>query len=246
MIDVNFQVQANEGGWRVDEIVDAALQTFNNQRCRHAVLHDLRGGLQAVSSSLELLSRSANSQSVDPAIVAKASSLAKRALANHERYLHEMLDQLLSADDPAAPVNIANLVADLSGLLRSDRESRDVRLVIAADAELHVHMPPLRLRRLLLSILTLNLDRSPPGTTMHLSTSRTEEHACIELHGPRAFSTADGADPILSLGGSAVPRTQLVLAGARHWLAITGGRLEIASGAAANGVLRIFCPLAAA
>jgi hypothetical protein len=246
MTDVSFRVQANEGGWQIDEIIDAALQTFNNQRCRHALLHDLRGGLQAVSSSLELLSRSAKSDSADRAISEKAASLARRALSSHEQTLREILDQLLSADEAAARVDVASLVEDLRRLLRSDCESRDVRLLIAAPAELHVHMPPQRLRRLLSSLLTLNLDASPPGTALQLSISRAHGDASIELHGPPAFSAADATDPSLNVSGGAVPRAQLVLAGARHWLPKAGGRLDIVSAQGAIAVLRILCPLSAA
>lgn len=243
MTEVNYRGPANANGWQVDEIIDAALQAFNNQRCGHAVLHDLRGGLQAVSSSLELLSRCAKSGSVDLATFDKASSLAKRALINHERSLNEMLDQLLSADDTATRVNIANIVEDLRRFMRSDCDRRGIRLAIHGDAELHVHMPPMRLRRVLSNLLTLNLDASPPGTELSLSLSRDAKYACIELQGPEAFDLDDSADPLLSFDGGMVPRAQLVLAGARRWLPKVAGRLEIATSAGTAGILRVYCPL---
>jgi hypothetical protein len=94
--------------------------------------------------------------------------------------------------------------------------------------------------------LTLNLDASPPGTALQLSISRTHSDAIIELHGPPAFSAADAADPSLNFSGGAVPRAQLILAGARHWLPKAGGRLDIVSAQGAIGVLRILCPLSVA
>ena len=41
------------------DVLDAAVQTLINERCRRAYMHDMRGGLQAIYSSLELLARSA-------------------------------------------------------------------------------------------------------------------------------------------------------------------------------------------
>jgi signal transduction histidine kinase len=241
MTDVNFQVPANEEGWQSDDIIDAALQSFSNQRCRHAIVHDVRGGLQAVSSSLELLSRSAKTGWSDPDKLEKVASLAKRALLNHERGLTEMLDQLLTLADTAARVNVANLVEELRRFLRSDCESRDIRLSIDGDPGLYIHMPPITLRRVLSNLLTLHLDAAPSGTELKLAFKRTAEHGCLELSGPRAFGSSDSADPIVSFDGSTIPRAQLVLAGARHWLPKAGARLELVTGT--PGVLRIYCPL---
>jgi len=51
------------------DVLDAAVQTLINERCRRAYMHDMRGGLQAIYSSLELLARSAKHAAQNPALI---------------------------------------------------------------------------------------------------------------------------------------------------------------------------------
>jgi hypothetical protein len=67
--------------WQVDDVLDGAVQTLINERCRRAYIHDMRGSLQAIYTSFEVLARSAkNELQNNPTLIEKASSMAKRAV----------------------------------------------------------------------------------------------------------------------------------------------------------------------
>src|ERR1700686_1464743 len=96
--------------WRAGEILDAAVQTLINERCHRAYVHDMRGGLQAVYSSLEVLARSAKNGTPNTVLIENASSIAKRAMANHERALVDIVNQVTGPDEAPTVVNLANMV----------------------------------------------------------------------------------------------------------------------------------------
>src|ERR1700737_5570393 len=79
--------------WQAGDVLDAAVQTLINERCHRAYIHDMRGGLQAVYSSLEVLARSAKHGTPNTVLIENASSIAKRAMANHEQALVDIVNQ---------------------------------------------------------------------------------------------------------------------------------------------------------
>ena len=67
------------------QVLDAAAYALIGERCQQAYIHDIRGGLQAINSAVELLARSVKSPAQNGALLEKASALghriAKRSLA---------------------------------------------------------------------------------------------------------------------------------------------------------------------
>src|SRR6202022_2499989 len=95
--------------WQAGDVLDAAVQTLINERCHRAYVHDMRGGLQAVYSSLEVLARSAKHGAPNAVLIDNASSIAKRAMANHEQALVDIVNQVTGPDDAPTVVNLATL-----------------------------------------------------------------------------------------------------------------------------------------
>ena len=95
-------------------------QHWVNGRCRRAYLHDLRGGLQAISGAFELLARLARTGRSDPALVDRASAIARSALANHEGAIVEMLKQVVPAEEPTGTVDFGELIDETLQFLRND------------------------------------------------------------------------------------------------------------------------------
>ncbi len=114
---VNLNVDSKTQGWQIDDVFDAALLTLINDRCRHAYVHDIRGRLQAVYSSFELLAKFARQGAVNGTLIDNASALAKRALASHERVVLEIVNQLTVPEDEPVVVNVANLIDEIQRFL---------------------------------------------------------------------------------------------------------------------------------
>ena len=81
-----------------------------NERCALAYQHDVRGTLQAVYSTVELLKRSLAAQAPDPARIKKVSELASSALQRHEESTLAMLDTLTLHHLPPTALDLGYLV----------------------------------------------------------------------------------------------------------------------------------------
>jgi hypothetical protein len=117
---VNSQVESTAKEWQIGDVFDAALQALVNDRCRSAYVHDMRGGLQAVYSSFELLVRSAKQGSVSETLIDNAFALAKRAIASNERIMLEIVNQLTVSEDEPVVIDVVNLIEEVQRFSRND------------------------------------------------------------------------------------------------------------------------------
>ena len=242
---MNLHVESKTQGWQIDDVFDAALQTLINDRCRHAYVHDIRGRLQAVYSSVELLARSAKQGAVNGTLIDNASALAKRALANHERDVIEVVNQLTVSEDKPVAINVASLIDDVLRFLRNDAASRDIHIVVSGGTDVQVSAPHNELRTLLLALLALSIDALPAGAELHIGVSREREDACVELRSELSFGEIRSAEALLRTESSVVQPRDLILVSARHWLQKHAGRIVADPGAGLHKALRIYYPLSA-
>jgi signal transduction histidine kinase len=207
-----------------DQILDAAVNTVVNARCRRAYLHDLRGGLQAISGAFELLARLARTGKSDPLLVERASALARSALANHERAIDEMLKQVVPEEEALGTVDFGELLDETSQFLRNDIACKQIKLSIDRCDTIEVLARKQQLRLLLLGLLTLHIDECQPGAELIVRVVRAENLgvvAVISAVGPQPDSShiQQPREPIYP--------GQLLLEWASKWLSRNGGRMEL-------------------
>jgi len=232
--------------WQAADVLDAAVQTLINDRCRRAYIHDMRGGLQAVYTSFEALARSAKHGAQNSALIDSASSIAKRAMANHERALVDIVDQVTGPEDAPAIVNLAGLVRQTQQFLRNDALGKEVTLSLSGGEDVVVFSRRNKLRSLLLGLHALGIDALPMGAELHIELSRTGGYALLELRSDLTYDVIREAQDLLCHEPLDLRPQELVLGFARQWISAHGGRVEIHSPSGAQGVLRIYYPLAAA
>lgn len=242
---VNLNVDSKTQGWQIDDVFDAALLTLINDRCRHAYVHDIRGRLQAVYSSFELLAKFARQGAVNGTLIDNASALAKRALASHERVVLEIVNQLTVPEDEPVVVNVANLIDEIQQFLRNDAASRDVRISVSGDKNVQVSAAPGKLRTLLLALLAFCIDALPAGAELQIDISRVRQDACVELRSELPFGEIRSAAALLRDQAGVVQPRDLILVSAQHWLQKHGGGIVVDRGATLHNVLRIYHPLIA-
>jgi hypothetical protein len=231
--------------WQAGDVLDAAVQTLINERCRQAYVHDMRGGLQAIYSSFELLARSAKHGAANAVLIENASSIAKRAMAHHEQALAEIVNQVAGSVDAPVNTNLANLVKQAQHFLRNDALSKGVTLAFSGCEELLVFCPRNKLRSLILGLLALGIDGLPSGAELHVELSRVDGYVLLELRSELTYSAIREAQDLLCHEPVHLRPQELVLGYARHWIRASGGRVEIHSPADAQSGLRIYYPLAA-
>jgi hypothetical protein len=231
---------------RAGDVLDAAVQTLINERCRRAYMHDMRGGLQAVYSSLELLARSAKLAAQNPALIDGAASIAKRAMANYEQSMVTIVNQVTGPDDSPVILNLWTLVEQAQQLLRNDALGKEIVLTLSGRDDLLVFSEPNKLRSLILGLLALGIDASPAGADLHVELSCSEDFAVFELRSHLTYEAIRGAEELLCRDPVSLKPQELVMGFARQLITANGGRVEIPSATGAQAGLRLYHPLAAA
>jgi hypothetical protein len=232
--------------WQAGDVLDAAVQTLINERCRQAYMHDMRGGLQAIYSSIELLARSAKNGSQNPALVDSAASLAKRAMANHDQSVADIVNQVTGPDGAPVILNLADLVRQSQHFLRNDVLAKSITMSLSGPEELLVLSERNKLRSTLLGLLAVSIDALPPRADLRLELSRQDRYAILELRSTLTYDAIREAQEMFRQDPVNLGFQELVLGSAQRWIMTNGGRMEIAPSADGNTALRIFYPLAAA
>jgi signal transduction histidine kinase len=227
------------------DVLDAAVQTLINERCRRAYMHDMRGGLQAIYSSLELLTRSAKHAVQNPALIDGAASIAKRAMANYEQSMIAIVNQVTGPGDAPAILNLATLVQQAQQFLRNDALAKQIALGLSGRNDLLVLSEPNKLRSVILGLLALGIDASPTGAELHVELSTAEAFAVLELRSQVTFDTIREAQDLPSCDRLSLTHQELVLGFARRWLTTNGGRMLVPCANDARSGLRLLYPLAA-
>jgi signal transduction histidine kinase len=237
--------RAKMHNWQAGDVLDAAVQTMINERCRQAYMHDMRGGLQAIYSSIELLARSAKNGAQNPALVDSAASLAKRAMANHDQSVGDIVNQVTGPDGAPAILNLADLVRQSRHFLRNDALARSITVSLSGPEEMLVLSERNKLRSMLLGLLAACIDALPPGADLHLELSCADRYAVLELRSTLTYEVIREAQEIFCREPVNLGFQELVLGSARRWIMSNGGRMEISPSTDGNTTLRILYPLAA-
>jgi signal transduction histidine kinase len=232
--------------WQASDVLDAAVQTLINKRCRQAYVHDLRGGLQAISSSFELLTRSAKHSAANAVLLENASAIAKRAMAHHEQALLEIVTQVTGSVDPPGITNLADLVKQTQHFLRNDALSKGVTLALSGCEDALVFSSRNKLRSLILGLHALAIDGLPAGAELQVELSRVDSDVLLELRSGMTYTAIREVQDLLCREPVHLRPQEMVLGFARHWIMAKGGRVEIHSPVGAQSGLRIYYPLAAA
>jgi len=241
IISMNFAMNT----WQAGDVLDAAVKSLISERCRRAYIHDMRGGLQAVYSSVEVLARSAKHGAPNTALIDNVSSIAKRAMAAHEQALVDIVDQVTGHDDVSTLLNLASVVKQAQQFLRNDALSKGIKLGLSGCEDMVLLSQRNRLRSLLLGLLAVGIDGLPTGAELHVELRRVDGYAVLELRSALAYNAILQAQDLLCHDPVNLRPQDLVLEFAQRWLKERGGRMEIHSSASAQTGLRIYYPLAA-
>jgi len=115
------------------QVLDAAAYALIGERCQQAYIHDIRGGLQAINSAVELLARSVKSPAQNGALLEKASALAHRAMATHEQTVIDIVQGMAPIDEPACTVDLGEVVHEVLHFLRNDAFAKSISFRLALD-----------------------------------------------------------------------------------------------------------------
>ena len=227
----------------LSSLIEAAAQAMVAERCRQSYLHDLRGDLQALNSSVELLVRAASAAAPNAALAEKAAGLARKTLLHHEQSLAEILETMAPGIERESRIDLGDLAASAVKLLRGEasRHSVDLQAKVMRGAAIVTRA---RLCRSIINGLSVFcIDALPPGASLTVGASRMDAWAVIEWRASAALPATriPAAEDCLPDGDSAF---QVLVAATRRWVSAAGGRLVLPSQAppGAENALTILYP----
>ena len=154
-----------------------------NERCALAYQHDVRGTLQAVYSTVELLKRSLAAQAPDPARIKKVSELASSALQRHEESTLAMLDTLTLHHLPPTALDLGALAGAVGRFLRSEAASRQISIAVHESSGVTITVAANTFRNLLTGLLLLTIDSTPTAGEVLVTVGERHAMATVELLG---------------------------------------------------------------
>ena len=228
------------------DMLEAAAYALVSARCRPSYLHDIRGGLQALHSGVELLVRVAQSPAPDPVLAGKAAGLARNALVKHEKALVDLLDQMAPRREAVAAINVGEMLADVLRFLRNEAATKSITFRFEATQDILVLAHAHRFRLLMLGLCVTLIDELAGGSSVEITAAKSDRYAVIEI----ISILPNPAIPTLEqspLGtGLACSLRELLLFLTQAWASEHGGRLELEVAAPPANAIRLYHPLHAA
>ena len=225
------------------DIYEAAAQANINERFAPTYLHDVRGTMQALFSAVELLLRSAQS-GADPTRVEKASELAKRAMAHHERATTDIVQLLTLERNELVDIDLNRLVQDVAHFLRNAAAVKGVKISVAPNAELVVTAERGKLRTLLVGLFAAGIDSMAAGEELHVSTLREEGDAVVAIGSDAGFAAFASSRATSQRAEARIRANDLTFLFAERFLTDHGGDLTLEHVDAKRRTLKLRYPCA--
>lgn len=225
----------------LEQVLRLVLQGMLNEQFAGAYLHDMRGGLQAMRNSIELLTRSARGIG-DPAAVDRAAELAKRALAGHERTLSGVIDDMVVRDEPPASVDVAALLREVLVFLQNAIAAKELIPCDPPASSLYVTGERKKLHLCLMALISNVIDYLPRGAALNVRLYRDAEELFLEIPGGNLYETVGLSDDGKGLPGE-IGQLELTLKVCRAIVGAHGGRIVFRSDDSGDGVLQICHPV---
>lgn len=224
----------------LNDCLEAAAYAVVGERCRRAYLHDLRGELQGLHSSVELLARAAKTPGEHAALAERAGALAKKALIDHQRSLVGLLDRAFPGNEDPAAVDVGEVLRDTMRLLHNDAAAKSIDVRLDAASGTCILTMPHRCKMVFLGLSVMTIDAMPPGEALDISVGRAGALACVQWRPASPLPAMRGPDEPWDFTAP-LSRLDLMSALAWRWAAANGGRVEPDS--AHGGCLRILHPV---
>ena len=226
----------------LNDCLEAAAYAVVGERCRQAYLHDLRGGLQELHSSVELLARAAKTLGEHAALADRAGAPAKKALINHQKSLVELLDRAIPRDEDEVAVDVGEVLRDTMRLLHNDTAAKSIAVHLDAVSGICILTMPHRCKMVFLGLSVMIIDAMPPGGALDISVGRAGALVCVEWRPASPLPAIRGPEEPWDFAAAPLSRFDLLSALAWRWTGANGGRLELPQSGHDDGSLRVLYP----
>jgi signal transduction histidine kinase len=226
-----------------DAMLEAAAYALVGERCRQSYIHDIRGGLQALHSAIELLTRAARTPGENERLADKAATLARRTLANYENMLVELMSQVTPHGESDAVIEVGAVVNDVLQFVRNDASAKSVVFRLQAQPGVFILAPARKFRLLLVGLCSATIDELAAGAVVDVVIARRDMQASIEFSSAMRCPALPSTDQLWRAAGAVLPLYDLLLVLTRRWACASGGALEVSAQPGAGSVVLIRLPV---
>lgn len=224
-----------------DELFEQALHAQILRRCRRALLHEIRNGLQPMHAGLEALNRITT---MTPFPLDKAQryvQLVRQASSSQEQALERAIERIAPENTELQAFDTVALLREVTRFLNSDAAVAGVRLQIDLPPTLFAHARPHHLRLILLACTLDAIDSMNGEGQLTVTAQPMGEHALLQLTDTRVPAPEFNA---ATAGNSPTPHLHLYVA--KRLLAQSRGELDCVVGEAGGLTIAISLPAAPA
>jgi signal transduction histidine kinase len=168
-----------------DTLLEQALHAQVLQRCRSALLHEIRNGLQPMHAGLEALSRVT---AMTPFPLEKAQrylALVRQASSSQEIALERAIERIAPDNTALQSVDLAALLREVTRFLSSDAAVAGVRLQLDTPATAYVHAKPHQLRLIALSLTLDAIEQSGAEGQLTISAHPMDDRVLLQFSDTR-------------------------------------------------------------
>jgi hypothetical protein len=227
----------------ISDVLEAAAYAVVGERCRQAHLHDARGELQTLHSAIELLVRAAKTPGENTALADKASAVAKRALAIHEKSLVELLNRMTPHNAAVARLNVGRLVSEALRILRNDALSKSIEFRFETLADVSIEARPNLCEMVILGLCAMNIDEVAAGACIAVSVGQMDGLAYVGWKSDIPWPALRKPEDLWHSAQATLSPYELLLAVAWHWTSTNGGRVELPANPQVRDAMRIYYPI---
>ncbi|MET0988152.1 MAG: hypothetical protein ABW034_22365 [Steroidobacteraceae bacterium] len=173
-----------------EALLEQALHTQVLLRCRRALLHEIRNGLQPLHAGLEAINRVV---AMTPFPVDKAQrylQIVRQASAAQEIALERAIERVAPENVNEQPLDLAALLREVTRFLNSDAAVAGVRMQLDAPATAFVRGRPHHLRMIALCLTTDAIDHAGVDGQLAISIHPLESRVLLQFSDTRPLAAA--------------------------------------------------------
>lgn len=177
-----------------ETILEQALHAQVLSRCRRALLHEIRNGLQPLHAGLEAIGRVIT---MAPFPVDKAQryvQLVRQASSSQEIALERAIERIAPEQVNEQTVDLAQLLREVTRFLNSDAAVAGVRMQLDAPATALVRGRPHQLRLTALCLTADAIDRAGSDGQLSIVIHALDRGVLLQFSDSRAHAVASGGE----------------------------------------------------
>jgi two-component system, LuxR family, sensor kinase FixL len=175
-----------------------ALRAQTTQRCRAAIVHEVKNSIQSLAASLEIFGKSLTPSPPPQAMLEQCLKLGRQSLGKLEATVQQTLDDLSPAFSEPQPVDLVPILEAVVHFLRNESALRQVKINAQLPAAALARGRAEILRQIFLNLMLDAIDAMTPGGVLTVEVEQEHARSVVRLKDTRTLIDPQRSQPTLS------------------------------------------------